>query len=138
ISQAEILQSHFDLAARPEVAEALAYIAEIVGEFAPPHEANERLYRMVRACLDALAATPHEIGLVIRYFEVWVLRLAGMLPDLRSCNECEKRFGDDESVFIDAETRARCRACGRGLGFALSHESRAAIMSSQKLAPADF
>ena len=54
ISQAEILKSNFDLAAHPDSTDALAYIAELVSEFAPPHEANDKLYRMVKACIDAL------------------------------------------------------------------------------------
>src|SRR5712692_11836781 len=56
ISQAEIIKSNFDLAAHPDAIDALAYIAELVSEFAPPHEANDRLYRMVKACIDALAS----------------------------------------------------------------------------------
>ncbi|HEY8203712.1 MAG TPA: DNA repair protein RecO, partial [Pyrinomonadaceae bacterium] len=58
ISGAEIVKSHFDLAADIEVAEVLGYMAELIGEFAPPHEANEKLFRMVAACIEALAAEP--------------------------------------------------------------------------------
>src|ERR1051326_7260358 len=47
---------------------------ELVNEFAPPHEANEKLFRMVSACLDALAAAPQISKIVLRYFEVWILR----------------------------------------------------------------
>ena len=35
ISQADILKSNFDLASQPEAAQVLAYIAELVGDFAP-------------------------------------------------------------------------------------------------------
>src|SRR2546423_675612 len=58
ISNAEILKSHFDLAAQLEVSQVLAYIGELVGDFAPPHEANEKLFRMVAACIEALEAAP--------------------------------------------------------------------------------
>src|SRR5262245_50755961 len=47
ISQAEIIKSNFALASQPDSSDALAYMAELVGEFAPPHDANERLFRMV-------------------------------------------------------------------------------------------
>src|SRR6266581_7962645 len=53
ISTAEILKSRFDLAAEIEGADVLAYIGELVSEFAPPHEANEKMFRMVAACIDA-------------------------------------------------------------------------------------
>src|SRR5437899_2643657 len=49
ISTAEILKSRFDLAAEIEGADVLAYIGELVSEFAPPHEANEKMFRMVAA-----------------------------------------------------------------------------------------
>src|SRR6266851_244182 len=58
ISQAEILKSYFDLASQLEPSEVLAYMGELVGDFAPPHEANERLFRMVSACVDALSQSP--------------------------------------------------------------------------------
>ena len=92
ISQAEILKSNFELAAHPDSTDALAYIAELVSEFAPPHEANDKLYRMVKACIDALASFADRPDMVVRYFEVWLLRLAGLFPDLRDCSECNRRF----------------------------------------------
>ena len=80
MSQAEILKSRFALASQPEASEVLAYMGELVADFAPPHEANETLFRMVSACVDALAKTPDGAQLVLRYFEVWLLRLAGKQP----------------------------------------------------------
>ena len=56
ISSTDILKSHFDLNLKPEVAEVLAYMGELIGEFAPPHEADERLFRMFAACVEALAS----------------------------------------------------------------------------------
>jgi len=47
--------------------EALAYIAELVSEFAPPHEANDKLYRMVKACIEALASFADRPDMVVRY-----------------------------------------------------------------------
>src|ERR1051326_4735700 len=65
IAVVEVVESHFDLAADVESAEALGYMAELVNEFAPPHEANQKLFRMVSACLDALAAAPHTSKIIL-------------------------------------------------------------------------
>jgi DNA repair protein RecO (recombination protein O) len=138
ISQAEIVRSHFDLAAQPEASEALAYIAELVGEFAPPHEANEKLYRMVKASVEALAVAPESSGPVIRYFEVWLLRLAGLLPELDNCAACERAFSADEVAFLDPESRARCRSCSHSFGAALASQTRGAIAATRKLGPQQF
>jgi len=92
ISQAEILKSNFELATHPDSTDALAYIAELVSEFAPPHEANDKLYRMVKACIDALASSPTDlrcravfrsVAAAARRLVSGPARLRGMQPALR-------------------------------------------------------
>jgi DNA repair protein RecO (recombination protein O) len=138
ISHTEILKSNFDLAAQVEVAEVLASMAELIGEFAPPHEANEKLFRMLTACVDALAAAPDSPRLILRYFEVWLLRLAGSFPDTRSCSICGAQPPTHENLFLDAEGSVQCFACNRGIGSVLPSQTREMILTSQKLGPGDF
>lgn len=138
ISQVEILKSNFDLAAHPDSTDSLAYIAELVSEFAPPHEANDKLYRMVKACVEALASFADRPEMVVRYFEVWLLRLAGLFPDLRDCSECNKTFGEDDLVYVDHEARQQCRTCSHGMGSVLSSQLRRRLAATQKLAPFEF
>src|SRR5216684_9248863 len=138
ISQAEILKSNFDLAAHPDSTDALSYIAELVSEFAPPHEANDKLYRMVKACIDALASFADRPDMVVRYFEVWLLRLAGLFPDLSACARCNKRFVDAELVYVGSEARPQCRTCSHGMGSVLSIEIRRSLAATQNLAPLEF
>jgi DNA repair protein RecO (recombination protein O) len=88
VSSAEILESHFDLSGNFESAEVLAYMGEMVAEFAPPHETDERLFRMLSACVDALAQRSGSERALMRYFEIWLLRLAGLFPDFRACAGC--------------------------------------------------
>src|SRR5947209_70867 len=52
IRDAEILKSYFGAARDAEVVRTLGYLAELVKEFAPPHQADERLFKMLRACID--------------------------------------------------------------------------------------
>lgn len=138
ISQADIVKSNFDLASSPEVGRVLAYIAELVGDFAPPHEANDKLYRMVRACIEALAISPASSSPLLRYFEVWLLRLAGLFPDMAVCNDCHNAFRDDESSFVDAEGSARCSNCAGRFGSAVSPATRRATVATKKLRPLQF
>src|ERR1043165_2890012 len=88
LSTAEIIKSHFDLCGNFESGEVLAYMGEMVAEFAPPHETDERLFRMLSACVDALAERPGSERALTRYFEIWLLRLAGLFPDFRACGAC--------------------------------------------------
>jgi len=138
ISQADILKSNFDLASEPDTAHVFAYIAELVGDFAPPHEANDKLYRMVKASVEALAASSDASSQVMRYFEVWLLRLAGLFPELETCAACDNRFHDDESIYLDADARTRCHKCGGRFGTVLSAATRRAIVATKKLSPQQF
>jgi DNA repair protein RecO (recombination protein O) len=138
LRQAEILHSYFSLSRSVETVAVLAYMSELVIEFAPPHEPNERLFRMIRACTEAAAHTPDELDAIARYFEVWTLKLAGFLPDLRSCADCGKSFNEVESTYLDAEGKLRCHACDSGLGAALSRETYRQLRAAQRLSPADY
>jgi DNA repair protein RecO (recombination protein O) len=138
LRQAEIIRSFFDLAGSAETVAALAYMSELVMEFAPPHEPNERLFRMVRAVVEALAADPDDLPALVRYFEIWTLRLAGFLPDLRSCADCAKRLGEDSSIYLNAEFKARCGQCSNRLGKELSQAGHRHLRSAQRLSPTEF
>src|SRR6267143_7028931 len=96
LSQAEIVKSHFDLSSQAETLTGLAYMGDLVVEFSPPYEPNEKLFRMVTACLDAISDSQPDLQIILRYFEVWLLKLEGFLPDLRCCGECHR--GDRKSV----------------------------------------
>ena len=138
ISRAEILKSNFDLASQLEVSEVFGYMAELIGEFAPPHEANETLFRMITACVEALAGAPQTARLILRYFEIWLLRLAGSFPDVRACGVCAKQLTSDEDLFLDAESAVRCASCSRGGGTRLRPEIQRIVIRSQKVGPAEF
>ena len=138
ISNAEILRSNFSVASQPEIAEVLGYIAELVTEFAPPHEANEKLFRMVVACVDALAEEPAAVGLIPRYFEVWLLRLAGLFPELQDCAECGKRLAAEDQIYLTFDGKPFCRSCRHGYDTRLLPQTRQALIESRRQAPAQF
>lgn len=138
LRQTEIMRSYFKLAERAETMSALAYLGELVLEFAPPHEPNERLFRMVRATLEAVPEGACDLSPLIRYFEVWTLKLAGFLPDLRRCVECSRRLEEGEVSYLNAEFRLRCRPCSHGLGMVLEGNARAQIQNMQRLSPKDY
>jgi DNA repair protein RecO (recombination protein O) len=138
LQQLEITRSYFSLAESAETVAALSYMSELILEFAPPHEPNERLFRMISATLSALEENPADLQAFVRYFEVWTLRLAGFLPDLRACADCSRAFAEKEGAYVNAEGRLRCYACGQGLGATLSAEALAQLKSAQKLSPSDF
>src|ERR1043165_8233548 len=111
VSGAEIIKSKFDLAANLETADALAHMAELISEFAPSHEENEILFRMIAACGDALAACPEAHRGLFRYFEIWLLRIAGSFPDISRCANCQRAIAAEETVYLDSESAIKCGTC---------------------------
>ena len=113
IRQAEILRSYFNLARREEAVAALEYMGELVLEFAPPNQPDERLFRMVKAVVAALDAAPGLLQSLVRYFEIWVLKLSGFMPDPRACGVCGRAIGaaGGGKIFLDADSTPRCEGC---------------------------
>ena len=138
LNQAEILKSHFDLSGDAETLTGLAYMGDLVIEFSPPYEPNERLFRMLKACLDAISESRSDLQIILRYFEIWLLKLEGYLPDIRRCGECHRPFDETEPAFVNSELVFRCRRCSRGSGNALSRKLQTQLRATQRLAPYVF
>ena len=80
VDSLEIVRSAFDLAASASTAMLLPYLAESALTFVPESEQGGEVYRLVRHVLDGLeAGVP--APLATRYFEVWLLRFAGVLDE---------------------------------------------------------
>jgi DNA repair protein RecO (recombination protein O) len=138
LSQAEIVKSHFDLSGNAETLTGLAYMGDLVMEFSPPYEPNERLFRMVKACLDAIAASQADLQIVLRYFEIWLLKLEGYLPDVGHCGACHRPFDDKESAFMNSDYAFRCGRCSQGSARTLSPKILTQLRATRRLAPALF
>ncbi len=139
LRQVDILRSYFDLAKSAEAFAVLEYLAGLAVDFAPPNQADEKMFRMVRACVEAAAECPGEIESVATYYEIWILKLAGLLPELRACGGCGKRFGrEGERVWLSFESAARCAGCAGGRGVALDASSHSALLTAQTLPPAGW
>ncbi|HQR47360.1 MAG TPA: DNA repair protein RecO [Thermoanaerobaculia bacterium] len=83
----ELVRSAFDLASRAETAMLLPYVAESALTFVPEAEPGDEIFRLVRHVLEALrAGVPAPVA--ARYFEAWLLRFAGLLPDDALCAAC--------------------------------------------------
>jgi DNA repair protein RecO (recombination protein O) len=138
IKGAEIVKSYFDAARSAEAFEGLVYILEVVKEFAPPHHADERLFKMLRACVDYLAHAPEESRAVSAYTELWTLKLTGFLPDLKVCGGCGTALNESFSGqrYISHEGVLWCHVCRRGGAQALSAETYELISSTRFSSPA--
>jgi DNA repair protein RecO (recombination protein O) len=139
IRDAEILRSYFELSKNTEAVVALEYIGGLILEFTPPHEPNEKVFRMLRACLDAIASAPEALRQITRYCEVWLLKLSGFLPDLRSCLNCKKVFSEqNEKAYLGIDGALRCGNCAHKADLPVSGAAVAQLLATQRLAPVEW
>ncbi len=71
-----------------------SYLAGQVLEFAPEEEPNPHLYRLLESTLEALLDGVDR-NVAMRYFEAWVLRLAGIFPAPRQCPLSGRALGEE-------------------------------------------
>jgi DNA repair protein RecO (recombination protein O) len=136
--QVEILKSRFNLSSNATMLTGFSYMGDLLIDFSPPHQANDNLFRMAIACFEAASETPADLDAVLRYFEVWLLKLEGFLPDLRTCANCQKVLGDDATVYLESDLSLRCSQCSGGRGRSVSKHLHAQLRTAEKLAPAKF
>jgi len=136
--QAEILKSRFNLSSNASILTGFSYIGDLLVDFSPPHQANDNLYRMALACFEAVSENPEDLDSVLRYFEVWLLKLEGFLPDLRSCATCQKTFSSEPTVYLGHDLSVRCLECSNSRGGAISKRLHAQFRTAEKLSPAKF
>ncbi|MCX7975193.1 MAG: DNA repair protein RecO [Candidatus Aminicenantes bacterium] len=89
ISQCDLIESFFELQTNFQNACLLSYWAELTEEFYPTRIKEEFLFRLLLACLRALKAGGDR-EIITRYFEIWLLRLSGLLPEANRCQKCHR------------------------------------------------
>jgi DNA repair protein RecO (recombination protein O) len=136
--QVEILKSRFNLSSNAAILTGFSYMGDLLVDFSPPHQANDNLFRMALACFEAASETPEDLEAVLRYFEIWLLKLEGFLPDLSTCANCHKAFGSDEAAYLAADLSLRCAQCSNGRGGVISKRLRSHMRTTEKLPPANF
>ena len=72
----------------PEALGYVGYLAELIDEWAPENDPNEKLFRLGAAVVEAFAADV-PVEALVRYFEYWLLRLQGVYPSVSACQRCK-------------------------------------------------
>src|SRR5512133_562327 len=64
----------------------LGHVAELLDELLPEREANDAIFRLASVVLSNLRAGA--IWMPLTYFQLWLVRLVGFLPELNACIAC--------------------------------------------------
>ena len=108
LDYADVLGS--PLTAGGEACTYASYFAELLDEWAPENDPQERLYRLGVAVLEALR-TGVEADRLARYFEYWLLRLQGVYPSTHACPQCGASLRGG-AVLEPRSHWYLCRQCG--------------------------
>src|ERR1044072_4231319 len=99
IQSAELLDSPMKLFEDYDRAVCAGRLIELVDRFLPEHEPQDAVFRLVSMTVRALEqGCPVEFAAC--YFEVWMLRLAGVFPDLFLCSVCTRKLDIGEERFF--------------------------------------
>ena len=137
-SQTEILRSRFNLSSDAAVMTGFSYMGDLLLDFSPPRQANDNLYRMALACFDAVSQTPADLDWILRYFEVWLLKLEGFLPDLRQCANCHDAFNGEGSIYLGPDLSLRCSKCSEARGRSISRTVHQQLRATEKVSPVKY
>lgn len=115
VGSAEIMESFFEMQKDYRVQLAAQYLAEVTERFLPDREVNERVFRLLLAVLRAFKRFG-EVNRPLLFFDYWLLRLGGFLPDLSRCMACQRPFGGEGGYYDPVAVALTCSRCRSGSG----------------------
>jgi DNA repair protein RecO (recombination protein O) len=102
---------------------ALEHIAETLDELLPDREANDAIFRLAVAVLHQLRSG--DIWMPLTYFQLWLVRLVGFLPELDECLACGARLNGSKAFYHALADGVMCAQHKRLASSQLAPESRA-------------
>jgi DNA repair protein RecO (recombination protein O) len=93
VSNCDLVESFFEIQDDLQTSFTLSYFAELIEEFSPSGAKDDTLYRLLLSVLNSLKGGG-DLNFLTRYFEAWLLKINGVLPDLNKCKKCRKILTD--------------------------------------------
>jgi DNA repair protein RecO (recombination protein O) len=110
VGSAEIVESFFEIQRDYRVQLAAQYLAEVTEYFLPDREVNERVFRLLLVVLRAFKQFG-EVNRPLLFFDYWMLRLGGFLPDLSRCMACQRPFAGEDGYYDPVAVALVCSSC---------------------------
>src|SRR5713101_8477787 len=118
----EVLESPLATEVSYPRAVALGHLAELLDELLPDREANDAIFRLTLSVLGSLRGK--EFWLPITYFDLWIARLMGYLPELSECLNCGRPLNGNRAFFHVLADGLMCPEHKRLASSEMSAESR--------------
>jgi DNA repair protein RecO (recombination protein O) len=93
----EILHSPLAAPVDPVRLAVLSFFAELLDEALPDHDPHETVFRLLLAVLDLTSV--EQPWMPLTYFQLWMMRLMGLLPDIVHCTACGEALQAGQASF---------------------------------------
>jgi len=122
IDSCDVLESPLTDTVDYHRAVALGYVAEMLDQLLPDREANDAIFRLSHAVLQNLRAG--SIWMALTYFDLWIVRLTGLLPELHACIECRAPLDGGKAFYHALADGLMCPQHKRLASSEMTMESR--------------
>jgi DNA repair protein RecO (recombination protein O) len=128
LDSCDILESPLSVTVDYPRVVALEHVAELLDELLPDREANDSIFRLAVSVLGQLRAGA--IWIPLTYFQLWLVRLIGFLPELTECTVCGQALNGSRAYYHALADGLMCPQHKRLASSELTPESRnlAALM----------
>jgi DNA repair protein RecO (recombination protein O) len=99
LDQLEIIRSPLSMPVDHTRMSVLSFFAELLDQALPEHDPQETVFRLLVSVLEH--TTVENPWLALTYFELWMTRLMGLLPDIGHCTACGEALHPGQISFND-------------------------------------
>jgi len=129
LDSCEVIESPMTTEISYPRAVALAHVAELLDELMPDREASDAVFRLSLAVLQELRGA--SIWMPVTYFELWMTRLMGFLPEFSECVACGRSLNGSRAFWHALADGLMCVDDKRLASSEMSPESR--VIAAQML-----
>jgi DNA repair protein RecO (recombination protein O) len=108
VTQAETIESFEVLRGDLEAIGSASYVVELLDKFTYQEGENVSIFNLLRRTMARLAAGQVPAALILRYFEIRLLDLAGFRPELFACVVCGEEIVAEDQYFSAARGGVVC------------------------------
>ena len=102
---------------------ALGYVAEVIDQLLPDREPSDSIFRLMLSVVNHLQSGA--VWMPLTYFDLWIVRLIGLLPELSQCVVCGAALNGSRAWFHSLADGLLCANDKRLASTEISAESRA-------------
>ena len=121
LDQLEIVRSPLSSPIDPTRMTVLSFFAELLDEALPDHDPQETIFRLLVSVLEQ--TTVEQPWMPLTYFQLWMTRLMGLLPDIAHCTACGEALTAGEVSFNTLGDGLFCQIHRNGNASGLSADS---------------